>query len=210
MALAVIGAGFGRTGTLSLKVALEKVGHGRGYHMSEVFQNPDHVPLWTNALDGGRLDGDTLFDGYGSSTSWPGCAFLAELRARYPDAKVVLGLRDPASWYESISETVYRVIRRRADSPQAWRELYERLVWQNTFGGRFEDREHAIAVFERHNARVREQVPPAQLLEHRVGDGWKPLCDFLGVAVPDEPYPHLNDRASFAEIGKRLDRETPS
>ena len=206
MALAAIGAGFGRTGTLSLKVALEKVGHGRGYHMSEVFQNPDHVPLWTSALDGEALDCDTLFDGYGSSTSWPGCAFLPALRTRYPDAKVVLGLRDPASWYDSISETVYRVIRRRSDSPQAWRELYERLVWQDTFGGRFEDRDHAIAVFERHNARVREQVPSAQLLEHRIEDGWKPLCDFLGVAVPDEPYPHLNDRASFSEIGKRLDQ----
>ena len=205
MALAVIGAGFGRTGTLSLKEALEKVGHGRGYHMSEVFQNPDHVPLWTRALEGEALDVDTLFDGYGSSTSWPGSAFLPGLRARYPDAKVVLGLRDPASWYDSISETVYRVIRYRASSSRAW-ELYERLVWQDTFGGRFEDRAHAIAVFERHNERVRELVPPAQLLEHRAEEGWKPLCDFLGVAVPDEPYPHLNDRASFAEIAKRLDR----
>ena len=206
MGLAVIGAGFGRTGTLSLKVALEKLGHGRGYHMSEVFQNPDHVPLWINALDGHPLDCDTLFDGYGSSTSWPGCTFLTELLAHCPDAKVVLSLRDPVSWYQSISETVYRVIRHRADSPQAWRELYERLIWQDTFGGRFEEREHAIAVFERHNARVREQMSAEQLLEHRVEEGWKPLCEFLGVAVPQEPYPHLNDRASFAEIGKRLDQ----
>ena len=206
MGLAVIGAGFGRTGTLSLKVALERLGHGRGYHLSEAFQNPDHVPLWAAALDGGALDCEHLFDGYGSSTNWPGCTFHDELLARYPEAQVVLGIRDPQTWYDSVAETIYRVMRPRGDGPQPVRELYERLIWRDTFGDRFEDRAHAIGVYEAHNARVRERVPPERLLEHRIEDGWEPLCEFLGAAVPTEPFPHLNDRASFAEIDKRLDR----
>ena len=90
-----------------------------------------------------------------------------------------------------LQSPLHRVIRRRADSPRPWDELFERLVWQHTFGGRFEEHEHAIAVFERHEALVRDPVPAGRLLEHRAEEGWEPLCELLGVAVPDEPYPHL-------------------
>ena len=206
MTLAVIGAGFGRTGTLSLKVALERLGFGRGYHFSEVFQNPEHVPCWNAAADGAPLDWAVPFEGYASSTGWPGCAFHDELLARYPEAKVVLGVRDPALWYESMERTVHRVMHPRPGRSQPVHELFERLVWQRTFEGRFTDRAHAIAVFEAHIAHIRASVPAERLLEHEAGTGWEPLCAFLDVPVPSRPYPHLNDRDSFAEIARRLDR----
>ena len=205
MALAVFGAGFGRTGTLSLKVALDKLGYGRGYHLSELFQNPEHVPFWNAAADGANVDWDALFAGYGSSTGWPGCTFHGELLQRYPEVKVVLGVRDPDAWYASVAHTIHRTLRSRSGRLQPAHALFERLVWQRTFDGRFDDRAHAIEVFEAHNARVRASVPASRLLEHDPGEGWEPLCAFLGEPVPAEPFPCFNDRASFEEIARRLD-----
>ena len=209
MALAVIGAGLLRTGTLSLKRALERLGKGPCYHMVDVFQNPEHVPLWQRALArvqaGETVDWDALLDGYVSTAHWPACAFYGELAARYPAAKVLLSVRDPERWYDSVRETSYRVSRQQVRHAQPWRELHEQMIWQGRFDGRFEDRAHAIERFEAHNRRVREHVPAARLLEYRVEEGWEPLCAFLGVPVPDEPFPHLNDRAAFAEIAERLD-----
>lgn len=210
MALEVIGAGFGRTGTMSLKAALEKLGAARCYHMVDVFQTPEHVPLWKEAAmlkaagEAERIDWATLLEGFRSTADWPGCTFYRELMARFPDAKVLLSVRDPERWYESVDETTYKLIRHRVPNPQPWRELHEILIWQGTFDGRFEERDHAIAVFERHNAEVRAHVPAERLLEYTVGEGWEPLCAFLDVTVPEEPFPHLNDRAAFAEIAKRL------
>lgn len=212
MALEVIGAGFGRTGTLSLKLALEQLGFGRCYHMSEAFAHPDHVPFWEAATRGEVIDWDVLFVGYRSTTDWPAATFWAELAERYPEAKVILTVRDPERWYDSVRATIFRLGRNPmvryllpllglvAQRPRAMVRMgrvAEELIWEGTFGGGFEDRTHAIAAFERHNASVMTAVPAERLLVFDVREGWEPLCDFLEVEVPERPFPRVNDRASM-------------
>lgn len=211
--LKVIGAGFGRTGTLSLKVALEELGFGPCYHMTEVFSSPEDVPYWVAATDGEAIDWDTLLEGYRAIVDWPGCAFYTELMQMYPDAKVLLSVRDPERWYESVKSTIYLAANRFTRPGLSLIPLigriffYERvrvgrmiqkLVWQKTFDGKFEDKDYAIAVFNQHIEEVKQRVPPDKLLVYNVKEGWEPLCAFLGVEVPkDKPFPHLNDQESF-------------
>jgi len=215
----VIGAGFGRTGTMSLKVALEVLGFGPCYHMSEVFENPEHVKQWEAARDGGA-NWEELFRGYRASVDWPGAAFYEELMERYPRAKVILTVRDREGWYESARSTIYNV-QNVASSPilslaglfiprvrhmQRIARMASDLAWRDVFDGRFEDRRYAIEVFERWNEEVVRRVPAGRLLVYDVKEGWEPLCDFLGVAVPEgRPFPHLNDAEAFR---KRLRRRT--
>jgi hypothetical protein len=215
MTIEVIGAGFGRTGTMSLKVALEELGFGPCYHMIELFGHPEHVELWETASQGKPVDWDELFSGYQSTTDWPGCSFYHELTERYPNAKVILTVRDPDRWYESTYNTIYGM-RRMISSPifrlvapfrpglgRAAR-MNDRLIWQDTFGGSLEDRERAIGVFERHNEEVKERVPVERLLVYEVQEGWEPLCAFLGVEAPkDKPFPHLNDADTFRGMIRR-------
>jgi len=209
----VIGAGMGRTGTLSLKAALERLGFAPCYHMLEVIDHPDDIPVWAAAAHGEAVDFQGLFDGYRATMDWPACTFWRELIETFPDAKVVLSLRDPQRWYESMMTTIYGISNRTRSAPpgavpEHLRQLGQmtgHLLWERTFGGRFEDRDHAIAVFERHNEDIRRGVPAGRLLEYAVGQGWEPLCEFLGVPVPDEPFPHLNDAASFQA---RVDEQT--
>jgi hypothetical protein len=218
MALEVIGAGFGRTGTMSLKVALETLGFGPCYHMTEVFTHPEHVELWRAAAQGKPLAWEQIFDGYRATVDWPGCAFWAELLQSYPDAKVILTVRDPNEWYESAYNTIYR-ISGAASSPvfylasllvpaakrmkHAQRMIIE-VVWQRDLDGRFEDRGYAIETFERHNEEVKQHVPAENLLVYEVREGWGPLCEFLGVEMPDEPFPHLNDSEVFKGRIRRI------
>ncbi|MQA84958.1 MAG: sulfotransferase family protein [Streptosporangiales bacterium] len=204
----VIGAGFGRTGTMSMKVALERLGFGPCYHMIEVIDNPEHAPKWLAAARGELADWDDLLGGYGATVDWPGCSFWVELMEAYPEAKVVLNVRDPERWYQSVDNTFLHNLRQARAAglppPEEMRHLFE-LIIDGTFHGRIEDREYAIGVFRRHNERVRQAVPPERLLVYEVGQGWDPLCEFLGAARPDEPFPHLNDTASFHRIfGDRL------
>ncbi len=208
MSLQVISAGFGRTGTTSLKAALEKLGFSRCYHMMEVFGRPDHIPLWLDANEGKPVDWEGLFSGYQAAVDWPSCTFYRELMQSYPEAKVVLSVRDPERWYESALNTVYTMKRQRppaswlfAAIPQVRRfvRMVDTVVWRGTFGGRFEDKAYAIGVFNAHIEEVKRTVPPEKLLIFDVKEGWKPLCAFLGVPVPEEPFPHLNDRADFRE-----------
>jgi hypothetical protein len=200
----VIGVGLGRTGTLSLKAALERLGLGPCYHMMEVFEHPDHVPLWTAAARGEAVDWDALFDGYQATTDWPACTFWRSLIAAYPSARVLLSVRDPGRWYDSMRNTIFEVFQREFPGPEGlppglgeYRDMVQAVVWQGTFGGRFEDRDHAIEVFRRHTEEVTRALPPERLLVYELGQGWEPLCAFLDVPVPDEPFPHLNDSASF-------------
>lgn len=209
--LKVIGAGFGRTGTLSQKAALDELGFGPCHHMAEVFGKARHIELWQAAADGQSIDWDELFVGYNSAVDWPACAFYEQLMRTYPDATVILNVRDPERWYESAMNTIYQVSKvMNSDSTsdpitQQHGRMINTLIWQNTFGGRFEDKSHAIAVFERHIQEVKERVPSERLLVFDVKQGWEPLCRFLGVAVPaDKPFPHLNDTASFQERIQRL------
>jgi hypothetical protein len=215
MTIEVIGAGFGRTGTMSLKVALEELGFGPCYHMIELFGHPEHVPVWEAASRGQSVDWEEIFGGYRATTDWPACSFYEELMERYPDAKVILTVRDPERWYESTYNTIYG-IRRMASSP-VFRlvglfrpgmglaaRMNDRLIWEDTFGGSLEDRGRAIRVFERHNEEVEERVPPGKLLVYEVKEGWEPLCEFLGVEVPEnKPFPHLNDTVTFRRMIRR-------
>lgn len=205
----VIGAGFGRTGTTSLKAALETLGFGRAYHLTEVFTHPAHARFWEAARRGEPVDWEAFFSGYGVAVDWPACAFYGEMMEAFPEASVILTVRDPGRWYESIFSTIYQV-RRVSAGPLAVRSAFalaglfapgvtgiarlaDRLVWEDTFDGRFEDRAHAIETFRYHNEEVRRRVPPERLLVFDVREGWAPLCDFLNVAVPDGPFPHLNE-----------------
>jgi hypothetical protein len=200
MALQIVGAGFGRTGTLSLKVALEQLGFGPCYHMSELFQHPDHVALWNDALDGKPTDWDALFDGYRSAIDWPACHFWRELAAHQPDAKVILTLRSTESWFASMRETIFAVM----DAPpppvpaaEEWHRMARKLIVEKTFGPRFQERDAAVAVYERHNDLVQRSLPAERLLVYEVAQGWEPLCRFLGVPAPSEPFPRVNSKDEF-------------
>jgi hypothetical protein len=206
----VIGVGVGRTGTLSLKAALERLGFGPCFHMRNVLDHRDRLPLWEAAADGQPVDWDAVFAGYQASVDWPGAAFWRELIAYYPDAKIVLTVRDPERWYDSVRETIYQLFGGGAESDLAQEALARipgiakmhafnrKLVWDGPFlQGRFDDRAFAIKAFEEHAAAVRREVPADRLLVYEVGAGWVPLCEFLGVDVPAEDFPHLNDPDAF-------------
>jgi hypothetical protein len=215
----IIGAGFGRTGTTSLKAALQELGFGPSYTLSEVFRNPEHVRVWESASGpaGEEVDWEGFLAGYGVAVDWPACSFYEELMEAFPTAPVILTVRDPAAWYESTRSTIYG-LRWLTTGPLPVRaafalaalfapgitgavRLADRLVWEGTFDGRFHDQDYAMEVFECHNEAVGRRVPPERLLVFDVREGWAPLCDFLGVDVPEEPFPHLNETR---EMRRRL------
>jgi hypothetical protein len=208
--LEIVGAGFGRTGTLSLRQALERLGFGPCHHMMELVEKPDQVELWYQIAETGTADWDEVFRGYRSTVDWPGARYWRELAAHFPEAKVILTVRDPRRWYESAAGSIYRAATVEDTDPQLtrMRRIVRRLVWEGHFDDRFEDEDHAIEVFNEHIAAVRREIPADRLLVFEVRDGWEPLCDFLGVPVPDEPFPHVNDRQAFAEmIEERMGRK---
>jgi Sulfotransferase domain len=213
----VIGAGFGRTGTRSLKAALEMLGLGPCYHMNAVIEEPYRVRQWLLIGEGreGAPGWDEVFEGFVSAVDWPAASYWRELAEHYPDAKVVLSVRDPRRWYDSVSETIFASalahrrplpLRRRAIRWLVARRspdfaLYPRMaratVMDRIFDGKIDDREHCVEVFERHIAEVKATIPAGRLLVFDVRDGWEPLCAFLGVPVPDAPFPQANERAAF-------------
>jgi hypothetical protein len=200
----IIGAGFGRTGTLSLKAALERLGVGRCHHMAEVFGNPEQPELWRQVVSGERRDWDAIFAGYGATVDWPGCAFWRELMGHFPEATVLLSLRDPVRWHESVMNTIHGTLTSElpAEAPDFMRThmaMVRKLVLEQTFDGRLADRGHAIAVFERHNEEVKRSVPAGRLLVYEASEGWAPLCRTLGVAQPEEPFPRVNSTEEFRE-----------
>jgi len=195
--LEVIGVGFGRTGTLSLKHALETLGFGKCYHFSEMLK-ARHARQWLRIADSGPPDWESLFQGYRSTTDWPAVAFYRELAAAYPDAKLILTVRDANEWYDSVRATIRRL---RTVMPARWPGLRtvaavaDRIVWDGEFNGRADDREYVISRFREHNDDVQRIMPAERLLVFNVRDGWEPLCRFLGVAVPrNTPFPCVNDR----------------
>ena len=203
----VVGTGFGRTGTLSLKLALERLGFGPCHHMIELFENPEQIPLWARAAQDGTADWDAVYRGYRSTVDWPGARFWREITGHFPHARVILTVRDPERWYESAAESIYRGAS--ASVPETdpvirqMRQVVRQVVWDGEFGGRFSDAEHAIKIFNEHNKAVRQEIPADRLLVLEISQGWEPLCDFLGVPVPDEPFPHSNDRQAFADMISR-------
>ena len=200
--LAVIGAGFGRTGTLSLKQALERLGFDACYHMAEVATHPEHADLWLRAWHGEDV-WETLFEGYRAAVDWPAAAFWPRLMEHYPKAKVLLSVRDAESWFKSASNTIFQSMEHARNSPddtlRTRLKMANEIIREGTFGGRLMDRDHAIAVYEANVARVRAEVPADRLIEFHATGGWAGLCEPLGVPEPDEPYPWVNTSEEFLD-----------
>lgn len=194
MTLKVIGSGFGRTGTMSLKLALEQLGFGPTYHMVEVFKNPPAAQWWVDAADG-QPDWAKIFAGYNSTVDWPNATFYAELAAAYPDAKIIHTERDAEAWFKSTQATIFAdAVSGGASGPFA--EMFAKVV-RRLFDGKMHDHDHVIDVYKRHNAAVRATIPAERLLVYEVAQGWDPLCAFLGVPVPDGPMPKVNSTEEF-------------
>ncbi len=205
MGLKVIGAGFGRTGTASLKLALEKLGFGPCYHMSEVLTYKGRIKLWSDAADGAP-DWEKIYDGYVSAVDWPTVTFWRELADYYPDAKLILSTRDPEKWFESTQETIL--------SPGMWKIMgptpfgdMGRKVINALFDQKIHDHDTLIRVFKAHEAAVKAAIPPERLLVFEAKDGWAPLCEFLDVPVPDEPYPRVNSKEEMQGFNALLDSD---
>ena len=195
MPLSVIGAGLGRTGTMSLKLALERLGFGPCHHMVEVFADPPSAAVWADAGEGKPVDWEALLTGFHSAVDYPAAAFYRELAEAYPEAKVILTLRDPEAWWRSTQATIFA-----RDVPDPPTNPWERMVLgmtRRTLGGETHDHDHLIAPFNAHTAEVRKVIPPERLLVYEVAEGWEPLCAFLGVAVPSEAMLHTNTTGEF-------------
>lgn len=199
MSLRVIGAGLGRTGTMSLKLALERLLRGNCYHMVEVFHRGDFA-YWTNAARGGAADWPWFLTGYAATVDWPAVAFWEDLAAAFPDARVLLSTRRTAEeWWDSAHATIFAPDLVVGD---ALRTLNE-AVHARHFTLDHHDRDAAIAAYDRHNAHVRAVTPPERLIEWQPGDGWGPLVTALGLPEPDLPFPHRNPRSDWARAAKR-------
>ena len=203
MALRIIGAGFGRTGTMSLKAALELLSLGPCYHMVECLpRGPAHWQKWIDAANG-NPDWNALFEGFESTVDFPSCSSYKALAAHYPDAKVILTVRDPERWFESTQETIF--------SPR-WIE-YLRSVEVGKFiqlnvnaylQDRMHDKNHLMKRFKEHIEEVQNTIPASRLLVFEVKQGWRPLCEFLERPEPDADFPNVNDSAATKELLNKI------
>ena len=195
----VIGLGVGRTGTYSLKLALERLGLGPCHHMEEVIFNPPvHIPLWTAALQG-RPDWAAIYRGYASAVDWPTAGFCRELYAVYPTAKFVLTHRSVESWIQSFSETIYKLTTGAVIVPPQMKPFLDMaggIIAKTGFPIGL-SAERLGQAFAAHMDAVKATIPADRLLVYQVKEGWGPLCAFLGVAEPDEPFPRTNTRTEF-------------
>ncbi len=198
MTLKVIGAGFGRTGTASLKNALETLLHGRCYHMSEVLAAPGHVDLWLDAASG-RPDWSAIFRDFVATVDFPGASYWRELAQAYPDAKVVLSTRDPERWFQSTQETIFSTELQAIYAGSKWGRMFDATISQHLEGD-INDRDAMIAAFNAHAVAVEQTIDPDRLLVFEAKDGWAPLCRLLDVPEPAEPYPHVNPKQEFAGV----------
>jgi hypothetical protein len=206
MALKVIGAGFGRTGTMSLKAALEQLGAGPCYHMVECLpQGPAHWQKWVDAANG-KPDWDSIFDGFGSAVDFPACSSYIALADHYPDAKVILTVRDPERWFESTQETIF--------APH-WIEYlrhaemgkFIQLNINDYLQDRMHDKAHLVQRFKEHVEEVKNAIPASRLLVFEVKDGWEPLCKFLELPMPDGDFPYINDEEATKDILNKIINE---
>ncbi|MDY6943848.1 MAG: sulfotransferase [Pseudomonadota bacterium] len=221
MALKLIGAGFGRTGTMSTYTALNQLGFPC-YHMVEVLDNKEnasHLDFWrkvANDPPGVRHDWEQVFSGYTAAVDNPACCVWRELMAAYPDAKVLLTLhpRGAEAWYESTLDTIYftetmwqfKVLELFTPFGRKMGEMSRKLIWQRSHQGTMRSRDEAVAHYQRHIEDVKAFVPPDRLLIFSVDQGWKPLCEFLGVPEPATAFPSVNDRAAIKETIKGITR----
>ena len=202
MAVKLIGLGVGRTGTYTLKLAINQLGLGPCHHMEEVLKNMEvQVSLWSEAVRG-NADWSAIYDGYNSAVDWPTAGFYRELVEQYPSAKYILTERSPESWADSFGSTIYKLVGGRDKAPEKmhdWLKMVDEVLTKTGFPDGL-DRDGLINGFIAHNRAVREAVPEDQLLIFQVKDGWGPLCEFLNVPVPEESFPRTNNREEFWEL----------
>jgi len=201
--LNVIGAGFGRTGTLSMKCALEYLGLGPCYHMLEVMNRPENADAWYNAAQGEPTNWEVILNGFQSSVDWPACHFWKPLASHFPEAKIILTLRDEEAWWQSINNTILRNFRDGDEVVDPARVKMRRMtrdliVWK-VFGGNINDRDHVLAAYHRNIEEVKAGVPKERLLIFDVAEGWEPLCKFLDQPIPNDPFPHTNTTKNFQD-----------
>ena len=198
----VIGAGMGRTSTMSLKSALEMLGLTPCHHMMEMRNVPHTADGWRRAALGEDVDFAALLEGYKASCDWPSSAFWKPLSERFPDAKIILTERPEEKWWASIKQTIFVSItspREEGVAPErrAQRDMVEEVILNKTFGGNVVDKDHVLSIYRALNAAVKASIPPDQLLVFDGADGWEPLCAFLDLPIPSEPYPNTNSTAEF-------------
>jgi hypothetical protein len=197
MALRIVGAGLGRTGTHSLKLALERLLGRPCHHMTELFGHPEQVPVWHRAIEGYLPDWHQFLADYAATVDWPAAAFWRELSEAFPDALVLLSVRTAGSWYRSASQTIFHHFK--VDKPTGqdpWLDMIHAL-FRKRFCDRLDDPVAMMAAFDGHNSEVRRTIPASRLVEWTPSDGWEPLCTALGVAAPDEPFPVTNTTNEF-------------
>ncbi|HET7016199.1 MAG TPA: sulfotransferase [Streptosporangiaceae bacterium] len=210
MALKVINAGLGRTGTTSLKIALDRLGFGPGYHMFDIVSSEERLAQWEKIVcEAGRPDWAAVFDGYTSAIDGPCAIYYRQIMEAFPEAKIILTVRDADDWYRSTYDTLFQFAQ--AAGPSRLSRVVNTMIWDGLFGGRFADSGYAKEIYHRHNQQVIEHVGQGSLLVYNVLDGWTPLCAFLGVKDPEENFPHVNDSQSMRErLGKQLAAEVVS
>jgi hypothetical protein len=220
MSIKIIGAGFPRTGTTTLKRSLETLGYKRSYHMKELLVNPQMLHFWKTLDETGDTDWDALYANYDATVDFPCYPWYKEHMKRYPDAKVILTVRDFESWYKSVTNTVLtagpqtpgekiKMMGKLLTSSRARQvvgviKFFKFKFFTKEFEGQFEDKAYAEAKWNAHIEEVKRVVPKEKLLIYDVRDGWKPLCEFLGVPEPPEPLPHLNKKENFKEMLPKL------
>ncbi len=218
----VIDLGLGRTGTMSLKYALEKLGFDKCYHFSDMHNHLEHTDIWLSVSRGEKVNWESLFEGYQSTVYWSPSYDYLELLKQYPDVKVVLTVRDPEKWYKSMYDTIYKfnrltfsrkvfllvmsLFKPELKKLYAMWQLQEQSLWKKTFKGKFHDKKFAIEVFNKHIEEVKKNVPADRLLIYEIQDGWEPLCHFLKTPVPEAPFPRVNDSSSFIAWRKQIFR----
>jgi hypothetical protein len=220
MSIKIIGAGLPRTGTNTLKQSLEQLGYKHVYHMKELLVNPEKLPYWKTLDETGDTDWDALYEGYDGTVDFPGYPWYKEHMKRYPDAKVILTVRDFEAWYKSVDSTVFRagpqtpgekikmigklLFSSRARNVVKCIKWFKKVFFADNLQGKFGDKEFAKKFWEDHIAEIKASVPADKLLVYDVRDGWAPLCKFLGVPEPSEPLPHLNKKEDFKAMLPKL------
>ncbi len=220
MAIKIIGAGFPRTGTSTLKKALEMLGMDECYHMKNLITDPFKLNYWNDLKRGKDTDWGVLFEGFQAIVDIPGYLYYQKLMEQYPDAKVILSKRPFEKWYASVEATVYpavylsfgkklnilrkAIFSRRLRAAIKCIQMVEETFFDGQFEGQFKNKEKAEAIFNAHIESVKAYVPEERLLVYEVTQGWEPLCEFLGVPVPEEELPHLNKKENFQTMLKEL------
>ena len=199
MALQIVGAGVGRTGTHSLKIALEQLLGGTCHHMMEIFNRPDQVAGFTAAIDGEPVDWSALLSDFTAMVDFPGSLFWREIAAANPDAPILLSTRDAKGWYKSASNTIFLAFDHMPPELAPWMAAVRRGL-HDRFSDEFDNEDVMIAAYERHNAEVRAEVPAERLIDWTPSDGWGPICTGLNLPVPDEPFPVTNTTKEFREM----------